>query len=264
MPGHDDLLCIADRSIEELIAFVEGDRASDGPVGGEVAVDLGLALPHLGVIVHEGITRAGAVQIPAAPAGSASTVDDSVALAAIVSEHDHRTLIDRAARLMPPVFNAGTGEHRPLQVLADLLVLTDLLGPMRGRSMVITDGEVAYVRSWIDLCVRIGIHLTLLPTAIGATGLSRFTDDSTIAHLFGSHLTVADDPCAALRRADVIAGEVLLPRRDAHDTRIELPLDLSGRHADAGSGVSEGARTLLFHRVERAKDVVAAFVRGQL
>ncbi len=83
-----------------------------------------------------------------------------------------------------------------------------------------------------------------------------------MAELFGSRLRIADDVCRALHEADVVAGDVL-PRHRVSDACIELPLDLSGGHADGGSGGSEGARSLLFHRVERAKDVVAAFVVGR-
>jgi hypothetical protein len=43
-----------------------------------------------------------------------------------------------------------------------------------------------------------------------------------------------------------------------------LPIPLSGEDAELGSTWAEGPRTLLFHRVERSKDVVAAFVAGAL
>ncbi len=272
MTGHGSLLRIADRSIEQIITFIDNQHPISMPFPDPVAVvvELEFVLPHLEVIVHEGIQKAGALLVhsplasiwPESVAYPAERVATMGIIAAIQSSPDDEALRRMAATAPVRLLNAGSPDHRPLQILADLLVLKDLLGPLRGRSMVITDGDVGYITSWVQASVRTGIHLTLLPTAIEPTGLARYGEESRLAQLFGSNLTIADDPCQAVRHADIVAGDILLPHSGAPSERIELPLDLSGSHADRGSGGSEGARSLLFHRVERAKDVVSAFVVG--
>ena len=274
MTGHGSLLSVADRTIEQIVAFIDHQPPVSMPFPGPVAVvvELDLTLPHLEVIVHEGVHTAGAVLVhsPLAsiwpPSGAYPTerVATMGIIAAIQSTKDDEALCRMATTVPVRLLNAGSPDHRPLQILADLLVLKDLLGPLRGRSMVITDGEAGYITSWVQACARTGINLTLLPTATTPAGLARYGDESRIAQLFGSHLTIADDACQSLRNADIVAGDALLPHSGQIRARIDLPLDLTGSHADRGSGGSEGARSLLFHRVERAKDVVRAFVVGAL
>jgi hypothetical protein len=269
-PGS--LLSIADRTTEELVAFIDQPSPIRPAFAESVAVvvDLPHALPHLESIVHEGVARSGACQVRssltalwapnAPPPERISTMRIIAAITSIGDDGELRSL-DQTAPV--PILNGGSDGHRPLQILADLLVLKDLLGPLRGRTMVITDGDGAYVTSWVQAAVRVGLHLELLPSALPERGLAGLADEVARADLFGSRLTISHDASDALRHADVIVGMMLLPRRDPTTHMIELPIDLSGAHAQEGGAEHEGARTLLFHRVERAKDVVAAFIAGR-
>ncbi len=272
MTGPGSLLTIADRSMEELVAFID-QPPPVGPAFPEpvaVIVDLPHALPHLETIVHEGVARSGAVQVrsslsavwaPSTPATERISTLRIIAAIASIGDDDELRSLDRVAPV--PILNGGSDGHRPLQILADLLVLNDLIGPLRGRTMVITDGDGAYITSWVQAAVRVGLHLELLPGAAPKHGLADLTDEVARADLFGTRLTISGDASDALRHADVIVGNMLLPHRNPTTTTIELPIDLSGAHAQEGGAEHEGARTLLFHRVERAKDVVAAFIAGR-
>ncbi len=151
-------MCVADRTIEQMIAFVDDrhpigagftDPALD-PVA--VVVELSLVLPHLEVVVHEGVAATGATLVhtplasiwPGQCSDPAERVSTMRIVAAIHSTHDDQALRCVSTIASVPVLNAGSSDHRPLQILADLLVLKDLLGPLRGRSMVITDGDQGY------------------------------------------------------------------------------------------------------------------------
>jgi hypothetical protein len=268
------LLSVADRSPQQLSDFADRLAKPTSWPDVQVAVTacLELDLPHGTMIVVEGVARGGAQLVfsglsPRWSDGAQTALHDSSSTpitAAIESRLHCLTVQQLGRRESPvPILGAGSDHERPLQVLGDLLVLQDLLGPLRGRSMVITDGHCAYIRSWVHACALMGINLTLLPTA-APYGLGEFADDIRIASLLGSQIAVSHDRFAAMAQADIVAGDRLLPDAEAVLNRVVFPLDLSGEHADAGGAGTEGPRTLLFHRVERSKDVAAAFISGWL
>ncbi len=274
MHGSRHLFSVADRSLEQLTEFVESPSPRSRPplADAVVAVDLKMELPHLQIIVAEGVQRSGA-SVAARPLGDqwwlhpdrlVRDAETRHLVAVVEAMHDDRELRLQADRLPVPVLGAASGSDQALEVIADLLVLHDLLGSLRNRSMVLTDGRRGYVRSWVQACVRIGIDLTVLRDAANMCDHDEFQHETRYAALFGSSLQLSTDRTEALRRADIVAGEHRLPTGAGFEHRVVLPLMLSGEEAELGIACAEGPRTLLYHRVERSKDVVAAFVSGTL
>ena len=82
---------------------------------------------------------------------------------------DHRDLVRMADAVATPVVNLLSDKDHPLQALADLLTMKQLLGEPRGRSQIayVGDADNNVARSLAQACVAVGAELTLAsPAAI--------------------------------------------------------------------------------------------------
>lgn len=81
-------------------------------------------------------------------------------IAARVMDHNH---LDRMAQAVPiPVLNLLSDKEHPLQALADLLTMKQLLGSLEGaRIAFVGDADNNVARSLAEACMEVGAELTL-------------------------------------------------------------------------------------------------------
>ena len=110
--------------------------------------------------------------------------------------NDHRLLQAMAAATAKPVLNMLSDSDHPLQALADLLTIKQLLGRVDGaRVAYVGDGNNNVARSLAQACSLAGAELTIAsPTAY------RLADLPYIHHV--------TDPSAAIAGADVVYTDV--------------------------------------------------------
>ena len=75
---------------------------------------------------------------------------------------DHRDLVSMAAAVQTPILNLLSDRDHPLQALADLLTVKQLLGRLEGaRIAYVGDADNNVARSLAQACVAVGAELTL-------------------------------------------------------------------------------------------------------
>jgi ornithine carbamoyltransferase len=170
-----DLLSIADLDAEELADILALSERTDlgAPLAGK-GVALVFQKPSART---RSSTEMAAVQLGAHPVyiqkeevglGTRESAEDvartlacyHAVIAARVS--DHRDLLAMAAAVETPVLNLLSDSDHPLQALADLLTVRQLLGRLEGaRIAYVGDAANNVARSLAQACVLVGAELTL-------------------------------------------------------------------------------------------------------
>jgi ornithine carbamoyltransferase len=110
---------------------------------------------------------------------------------------DHRDLEAMAAAIEKPLLNMLSDRAHPLQALADLLTVRQLLGRLEGaRLAYVGDGDNNVCRSLAEACSMLGVELRIAsPQGYGL--------DSTLPNV-----TQSDDPAEAVEGADFVYTDV--------------------------------------------------------
>ena len=255
---HLGLLEIADLDIETIDQILTAELVRHR-FDGTVAIDVPGHLSHVRTAVTEAVGRAGGRVVVTSwpllwtdrnnPLGGQLRPP----LRAAVIGGDH-SVLDRARQhATVPIVNAGSDRECPLQVLADLCTIRDLLGRLRGASIAYVGGPGPYRTSLVHAAVRTGIDLVICSATTDTALIRLFDAARPFAELFGGSLTIVD-PTRSVVNVDVIVGEPTPFGLFA--TSIHLPLERTGIAADGGATSSEGPRCLLFHRQENLREVV--------
>jgi ornithine carbamoyltransferase len=119
-------------------------------------------------------------------------------LAARVTDHDD---LDRMGRAVPtPLLNLLSDLHHPLQALADLLTIKQLVGELRGSRVAYVGDANNVARSLAEACSLTGVELTLACPAeycFAADELARWPG---VRHVV--------DPGEAVRNAQIVYTDV--------------------------------------------------------
>jgi ornithine carbamoyltransferase len=120
-------------------------------------------------------------------------------IAARVMEHEH---LDRmAAATTTPVINMLSDTDHPLQALADLLTMQQLIGSLAGVRVAYVGDANNVARSLAQGCAALGIELRIASPA--GYGFSREELES-----FGGVVLQTEDPCAAAEGAQFVYTDV--------------------------------------------------------
>jgi ornithine carbamoyltransferase len=181
-------------------------------------------------------------------------------IAARVKKHDQLT--DMAAAVDTPVLNMLSDLHHPLQALADLLTVKQILGRVEGVKLAyVGDGDNNVCRSLAQACSKLGAELTIAsPKGYGLptnevqflSGVSQVEDPrEAVAHAQFVYtdvwVSMGQDGEAERRRKDLAAyqvDEALLG--DAHFLHC-LP---ARRGEEVTNGVMEGPRSAVWKQAE--------------
>lgn len=247
------VLRIADLTVEEVIDLVE-PATPERRLNGTFVVDVPAHLSHIRTAVEEAITHSGGEVLltdwPSMWTDRTHPLGDRLQpplRAAVISTPDHHRLTSYTRHSRVPIVNAGTDDHQPLKVLADLLTVRELLGRLRGVSVAYAGPANGYRASLVEAAVRTGLDLELVVDHVDPLLAEQLAESRHYAECLGGSLTIVD-PCRRKVQVEVLLGEQ--PAFGLVATSIHLPLLMTGAAADEGTSVVEGPRELLFHRQE--------------
>jgi ornithine carbamoyltransferase len=269
-----DLLSIADLDAEALAEILAlSERADLGaPLAGK-GVALVFQKPSART---RSSTEMAAVQLGAHPVyiqkeeiglGSRESAEDVARTLAcyhaIIAARviDHRDLVAIAAAVETPVLNLLSDTDHPLQALADLLTVKQLLGSLEGaRIAYVGDAANNVARSLAQACVAVGAELTLAsPEAYALAdapyGVRHLVDPAEA--VAGAQIVYTDvwvsmgqDDEAAARRAAFAAyqvDEALMARTDDAFVLHCLP---ARRGEEVTDAVIESPRSAIWRQAE--------------
>ena len=115
--------------------------------------------------------------------------------------NDHALLEGMAAATDTPVLNMLSDKAHPLQALADLLTVRQLLGSLEGAKLAYVGDANNVARSLAEACALAGAHLTVAsPEGYGFS-------DAEVARIGGGLRQVAD-PAQAVEEANIVYTDV--------------------------------------------------------
>ncbi len=128
------------------------------------------------------------------------------AIMARVADHDHIEKL--AANAGVPVYNGLSDRYHPTQALADLLTLTEKLGPLAGRSLAYVGPGNNVLHSLLLAGAIMGMHVrAATPDGYGPDPEVVATARG-IALRSGASIQLTPDPAAAARDADAVYTDV--------------------------------------------------------
>jgi len=192
-----------------------------------------------------------------------------------------------AAHAGVPVYNGLSDMYHPTQALADLLTLTEKLGPLAGRTLAYVGAGNNMLHSLLLAGATVGLHLRVAtPPAFGPTP-EVVAVAKGLARRSGSRLTLTADPAEAAADADAVytdvvasMGEADTPERRAALAPYQVTEALMARACpdaifmhclpmhrgeEAAAEVADGPRSVIFDQAENRlhlhKAILALTVR---
>jgi ornithine carbamoyltransferase len=164
---------------------------------------------------------------------------------------DHRNLEAMAAATATPILNLLSDSDHPLQALADLLTVKQLLGRLEGaRIAYVGDADNNVARSLAQACVAVGAELTLASPAAYAL------KDAP----YGVRRVV--DPAEAVARAQIVYTDVWVSMGQDSETETRMK-ELADYQVDAAlMGRSSDAWFLHCLPARRGEEVTDEVMEG--
>jgi ornithine carbamoyltransferase len=200
----------------------------------------------------------------------------------------HADVAGLAGAASVPVYNGLSDQYHPTQALADLLTLTEKLGPLAGRTLAYVGAGNNMLHSLLLCGATMGMHLRVAtPPAYGPSAevvaLAR-----GLAVTSGSEILLTDDPGEAARGADAVYTDVVasMGEADGPERRVALhPYQVTGalmakagpraifmhclpmhRGEEATAEVADGPQSVIFDQAENRlhmhKAILAVTLRG--
>ncbi|HDH06759.1 MAG TPA: ornithine carbamoyltransferase [Thermoproteales archaeon] len=129
----------------------------------------------------------------------------------IARVYSHETLVELAKHADIPIINALSDKHHPLQALADMFTIQEVLGRLRGVELVfIGDGNNNVARSLIEASALLGVNVTIACPPEYRPEKSLLQWARSLADEHGSHVRVVENPIEAVKNADIIYTDVFV------------------------------------------------------
>ncbi len=201
------------RLIERAIALKAGHRAGQryAPLAGRtLAMIFEKSSTRTRVSFEAGMAQLGGASLFLSPRDThldrGEPVEDTARVMSsmvdiIVIRANAHAMVERfAAYSRVPVINALTDLHHPCQLLADIQTYIEQRGEIAGRSAAwIGDGNNV-CHSWIQAARQFDFHLNIA-TPKG------YEPDAGIVAAAPGHVTLGNDPRAAVRAADIVVTD---------------------------------------------------------
>ena len=164
---------------------------------------------------------------------------------------DHRDLEAMAAATPKPLLNLLSDREHPLQALADLLTVRQLLGRLEGaRIAYVGDGDNNVCRSLAEACSRLGIELRIAsPEGYGLSGAP-------------PNVAQCADPAEAVEGADIVYTDVWVSMGQDEEAEARVKAFEPYRVDEALMARCENARFLHCLPARRGEEVDAAVIEG--
>lgn len=177
-----------------------------------------------------------------------------------------------AAAASVPVYNGLSDRYHPTQALADLLTLSEKLGPLAGRTLAYIGAGNNMLHSLLLCGATMGLHLRVATPAAYGPSPEVVATVRGLALRSGSRLLLTDDPAEAAREADAVYTDVVasMGEEDGPERRAALrPYQVTEalmahacpeaiflhclpmhRGEEATAEVADGPRSVIFDQAE--------------
>jgi ornithine carbamoyltransferase len=164
---------------------------------------------------------------------------------------DHRDLVTMAGATDTPLLNLLSDRAHPLQALADLLTVRQLLGRLEGvRIAYVGDGDNNVCRSLAEACSLLGVELRVAsPEGYGL--------DAALLHV-----AQFIDPAEAVEGADIVYTDVWVSMGQDDEAEARTKALAPYRVDEALMARSPGARFLHCLPARRGEEVEAGVIDG--
>lgn len=123
--------------------------------------------------------------------------------------YSHADVAGLAQAASVPVYNGLSDLYHPTQALADMLTLTEKLGPLTGRTLAYIGAGNNMLHSLLLCGAQLGLNLQVATPAGYGPSPDIVAAARGLALRSGSQVTLVGDPCEAARDADAVYTDVV-------------------------------------------------------
>ena len=173
--------------------------------------------------------------------------------------HDHATLERMAAAVEVPVVNLLSDRAHPLQALADVLTLQELLGDVEGRRLVFVGDGNNVAASLAFAAALSGLELVVA----SPPGYELDGEAEARARNLGAVVELSNDPHEAVRGADAVYTDVWTSMGQEHEAEVRTAA-FAGFRVDGELMAAAGEQAWFLHCLpaHRGEEVAAEVIDG--
>ncbi len=149
--------------------------------------------------------------------------------AVVARVFDHRVLEDLADAAAIPVINALSDAEHPCQALADLQVLREHLGNLRGRRLVFVGDGNNVAASLLLAGASVGMHVRVVCPERYAPDADVVRRARVLGARTGARIEVTHDPATGVAGADAVYTDVWASMGQEDETEVRRPIFLPFR-----------------------------------
>lgn len=142
----------------------------------------------------------------------------------VLRTYAHDTITETAQCASVPVINALSDLEHPCQAIADFMTLQERFGNLRGFNFSYVGDGNNVCHSLMLTAALLGAHCTVGTPRNYAPKADIVAQARAIANVTGSHITLVNDPIAAVKDADAIYTDVCTSMGFEHEATKRAPI----------------------------------------
>jgi ornithine carbamoyltransferase len=142
----------------------------------------------------------------------------------VLRTYAHETITEMAQYASVPVINALSDLEHPCQAIADFMTLQERFGNLRGFNFTYVGDGNNVCHSLMLTAALLGAHCTVGTPRNYAPKADIVAQARAIANVTGSHVTLVNDPIAAVEGADAIYTDVCTSMGQEHEATKRAPI----------------------------------------
>lgn len=142
----------------------------------------------------------------------------------VLRTYAHETITEMAQYASVPVINALSDLEHPCQALADFMTLEERFGTLKGVKFTYVGDGNNVCHSLMLTAAQVGAHCTIGTPKNYAPKADIVAQARAIANVTGSHITVINDPVAAVTDADAVYTDVCTSMGFEHEATKRAPI----------------------------------------
>ena len=142
----------------------------------------------------------------------------------VLRTYAHETITEMAQYAAVPVINALSDLEHPCQAIADFMTLQERFGNLRGFNFSYVGDGNNVCHSLMLTAAQLGAHCTVGTPRNYAPKADVVAQARAIANITGSHITLVNDPVAAVKDADAIYTDVCTSMGQEHEATKRAPI----------------------------------------
>jgi ornithine carbamoyltransferase len=176
---------------------------------------------------------------------------------------DHQVLVDLADAVSIPVINALSDAEHPCQALADLQVLREHLGDLRGKRLVFVGDGNNVAASLVLAGASVGMHVRVVCPPRYAPDRLAIARAQALGTRTGALIEVTHDPEIAAAGADAVYTDVWASMGQEDETEIRRPIFLPYRVTRTMLAAAPEALVLHCLPAHRGEEIDADVLDGE-